>query len=71
MVETYTLWHSIFTYLLRVSIHNGSGPCAYIVSCIGASRIHDNTGAELSPPGKLCLYNCKGVMVNGVKTITD
>jgi len=48
MVETYTLWHYIFTYLVRISIHNGSGTCAYIASCIGASRIHDNSGAELS-----------------------
>jgi hypothetical protein len=55
MVEMYTLWHYIFTYLVRISIHNGSGPCHYIASCIRASRIYDNDVAELSHLGS-CVY---------------
>jgi len=55
MVETYTFWHYTFTYLVHISIHNRSGPCAYITSCIRTSRIHDNGVAELSLLGS-CVH---------------
>jgi hypothetical protein len=37
VVETSSLWHYVFRSLVPISVHSGSGPCTYAMSCIRTS----------------------------------